>query len=394
MLPRDFDRPALPGRRTWHTPAALVLLLLALVLTVATLFLPPTKAAEPPFLRVLLASAGQPAQVKIEGTGIGTDRAGAWEGALTLQAEGAALLLPGGRKLEGPLVVSCAGQGQLQVTPPGRAYPERLRVSAREGRLQLVNLVGLENYLPGVLTGELGDAYPYEALCAQAVTARSYALYHCRQRRNKPWDLTDTTRYQVYRGAIAPDRNTARAAAATAGLVLTWEGELLPCWYHSTCGGSTARAARVFPDAPRCPPLAGVTCTACTWVKGKYRWQAGPFAPRRLTSLFDLAGKGRILRLEQADPEGASPWWTRARLVTTTGSATIAATRLRRSLGLKSTRIISFSRTPAGYRIDGGGWGHGVGLCQNGACGMANSGHSWRDILSFYFPVSRVEQVR
>ncbi len=273
--------------------------------------------------------------------------------------------------------------------PQGRRFPGILELEARKGRILVVDDLPMETYIQGVLAGELGNHWPYAALQAQAVAARTYAFWTRSLKKRAPWHLTDTSFHQVYRGFQEADSPVVSATQDTAGLVLTWRGRVFPAWYHSVCGGHTAFARSIFPGAPDIPPLEGVPCP---WCEGAplYRWKAGPFAPSRLKALFGLPGNEKILALEGAVKEKASGRWLTARLKTTRSSGTLPFRRLRRELGLKSALILNVEITPAGVLIQGGGWGHGVGLCQRGAVAMALAGRTWREILSFYYPGSEV----
>jgi stage II sporulation protein D len=136
----------------------------------------------------------------------------------------------------------------------------RFRIGTR-GRLHLVDLLPLEEYLKGVVPAEMGPKQfgELEALKAQAVAARSYAIRRRGESANEGYDLCATPRCQVYKGISAEDPLTSRAVTETAGLVVSFEGKVADTLFTSTCGGATEDVSNVFPDRSE-PYLAGVSC--------------------------------------------------------------------------------------------------------------------------------------
>ena len=130
----------------------------------------------------------------------------------------------------------------------------------------------------------------------------------------------------------------------------------------------------------------------CRIATAHYRWRSAPIPPSRLLTLFGLPRGTRLLGLDAGGRKDTSGRWLQARLRTAAGDRTLPMRRLRRALGLKSSLILAVHRRAGGLVLQGGGWGHGVGLCQYGAVGQAKAGRSWRDILSHYFPGSTVEE--
>ena len=130
-------------------------------------------------------------------------------------------------------------------------YPGELRLSLSEGALQPVLTLPLETYLLGVVPYEMSDSFPEEALKAQAVCARTYAM--SRMKPKSAWDVTDTTNDQVFKGILASNTHSAAAVQATGGLVLTEKGRLITAWYSASNGGQTELPSHVWSgDAPAC----------------------------------------------------------------------------------------------------------------------------------------------
>jgi stage II sporulation protein D len=235
---------------------------------------------------------------------------------------------PGKVSAAAPLVVRPAKKGLLALD--GRLYRGKLELVAQGGLLRVVNVVSLEQYLQGVVPGEVPYSWPAEALKAQAVAARSYALANLVK--GKPFDLYSDVRSQVYLGVAGEKASTTGAVADTAGQVVLYGGKVATTYYFSTSGGKTASAADVFGfDVPY------LVSRPDPWDKASphHRWGPLLFGARTLqsklgveTRVIDAAGS--------ATPSGR----LRSLVVSTTaGSETVSASLLRTALGLRSTWV-------------------------------------------------------
>jgi stage II sporulation protein D len=210
------------------------------------------------------------------------------------------------------------------------AYRGQLQVTVASGRLRAVNLVGLEAYLYGVVPSEMPKDWLPEALKAQAVAARSYALA---VRKTGSWfDLYPDTRSQVYLGIAHEAPTTTAAVKDTAGQVVLYRGEVATTYFFSSSGGRTASAPEVFPSADAVPYLVSVNDPYDT-ISPHHRW--GPFvvSASRLRRMLGVRGALSDVRL-QLGPSG--------RVETITGVGTAGETSMkgwdfRRALGLDST---------------------------------------------------------
>ncbi|HWN21015.1 MAG TPA: SpoIID/LytB domain-containing protein [Gaiellaceae bacterium] len=244
---------------------------------------------------------------------------------------GPILFLPG----KAPLVVGTPYRGQIEVAVVGK-------------KLNAVNAVGLEDYLAGVVPREMPSSWASEALKAQAVAARSYALAH--RVRGKAFDLYADVRSQVYGGVAAEDPRATQAIAATAGEVLTFEGKIADTLFHSTSGGATISAEEAFGTAV--PYLTGVDDPFSS-LSPVHLW--GPVAVRDVTVRNGLKLGAPVLglRLVRA-PSGRV---TSAVVKTTVGQQTVSGSALRSGAGLRSTwvtKLASVSLTrPAGPAVYG-----------------------------------------
>lgn len=216
-----------------------------------------------------------------------------------------------------------------------RRYRGALRVGPADGGgLRVVNVVGLEDYLRGVVAREMpaswGDDTP-EALRAQAVAARSYAL--ATRRLGDDFDLYDDTRSQVYGGVPAEDVRATRAIVATRGRVVTHEGAIATTFFHSTSGGRTESSPNAWPGADPVPYLASVADPADA-ISPLHTWT------RRFTTarLGTLLGVGAPVTAVQVLERGDSPRVLRARVRTADGRAVVlTGAQIRARTGIPDT---------------------------------------------------------
>ena len=239
--------------------------------------------------------------------------------------------------------------GTAPLTLDGRAYRGQLEVAVSEKkRLNVVNVVGLEQYLGGVVAQEMPSAWPVEALKAQAVAARSYAL--ARRLPGKGFDLYADVRSQVYGGVAGERPSTTAAIEATKGQVLLWEGKPIDALFHSTSGGTTIDAAEAFGKAV--PYLVGVDDPWST-LSPVHRWGPVPVTEGVVRKGLRLRTPVTALRLVRA-PSGRI---ASAEAVTGLGTTKLTGTELRAAAGLRSTwitKLVSLSVTrPGGASVFG-----------------------------------------
>jgi stage II sporulation protein D len=219
--------------------------------------------------------------------------------------------------------------GAAPLVLDGKAYRGSLVVHRVGGRLVVVNRLPLDRYLRGVVPWEMPDDWHPEALKAQAVVARSYALATLKP--GKLYDLYADTRSQVYGGIEAESFTTNVAIGATAGRVLMWDGRVATTFYHSTSGGRTVSIAEAWPRATPVPYLVSVA-DPHDRISKHHRWGTFTFTPAGVGKLLSLRGV-RDVRLER----GPSGRVREVRVVTGTGTRTVLSQDFRRALDLRST---------------------------------------------------------
>lgn len=255
----------------------------------------------------------------------------------------------------------------------------------RNGLILVINDLDIEDYLKGVIASEIPNDWEYEALKAQAVAARSYALYQKRSAGNRPYHILATVSSQVYNGSSGERLNALRAVEDTKGIVLTYQGRVIPAFYHSNCGGHTENAAELWGiDAPY---LRGVDCE-CQNIVATESWE------KRIGISLISRAMGRLgyrlndisdIRIGAITPAGR----VKEVAVRSAGRTTVvSAETLRAALGNTVIPSVFFElELSEGEAVfSGRGNGHGVGLCQWGAKEMAQRGYDYKAILSHYYP--------
>jgi stage II sporulation protein D len=308
------------------------------------------------------------------------------KGPLTLRPD---LAIPGAEGLTravSPLVVRPGKAAPLSLD--GRLYRGKLEIVVQGAFLRVVNFVPLEAYLQGVIAGEMPFRWPLEALKAQAVAARSYALANLVQ--GKPFDLYSDVRSQIYLGVAGETPRTSEAVNTTAGRVVLYGGRIASTLYFSSSGGKTASSIDVFGVAA--PYLVS---RPDPWDKASpyHRW--GPVLIGARTVQAKLGIETRVL-----DATGVPTPSGRLRslvLQTTNGATSVPSALLRTGLGLRSTwvsiGVLRLDRPPTpvvfgsthrltgiarglqspmlSSSLDGAGWSH-VGQLQRDASGLAS----------------------
>ena len=246
------------------------------------------------------------------------------------------------RNLPGPLVVS-AGGAPLELN--GKRYRGALELEAFGKRLRAINVVGLEAYLYGVVPDEMPHDWLPEALRAQAVVARSYALA---VRRGGDFDLFADVRSQVYGGMEAEEHEATAAVEATRGQVLTYGGRVATTFFFSTSGGRTASVTDVWPGSRPTPYLVSVQ-DPYDAISPHHSWGPLQYTSRRLAR--ELGVKGRLLDVRTV--VNASGRVERVIGVGVEGEGAVLASELRRRLELRSTyfRVGVLSLHPPGQQV-------------------------------------------
>ncbi len=334
----------------------------------------------------------------------------------TLRVTGAT----GAEVASGPSPLLFRPEGGGEVSIGGKPYRGDAIVQANpSGSVTAINVLDMETYLLGVVPQEIGRVGPelLEAAKAQAVAARTYAVKYLGRRQQLGFDVFATVQDQVYGGMAAEHDPVSRAVRETEGEILTYQGQPIEAYYHSTCAGQTAAIDEVWNERP-VPYLVSVvdvdpaTREAYDRSSSRFRWT------QRWTAEQINAALGRTLR--DSLPAGVSSVGQlrdmrilektqsgrvrRMRIETTGGTFTVGKDRIRWILTTPSGAALNSSKFDiqvvrgAGGRVTevvatGGGWGHGIGMCQVGAMGRARAGQDYRTILEAYYPGTRLRDL-
>ena len=276
----------------------------------------------------------------------------------------------------------------------GKPYRGGLEVKWRAGGLTVVNTLNLEEYLYGVVPKEAPTQWQMAALRAQAIVARTYALYKRSREANRDYDVAaQYIRDQHYDGYGAEHPRTTQAVDDTRGLVLTCHGDLIPTYYHAESAGYTENSEDVW-SSPH--PCLRAVKTQMHPASPYLQWSASmPLQDIRAALTKRGYAVGPIRRLEpiQYSPAGRI---TLLKIGHKLGETVVRGTDFRLALGpevIRSTRFTVYIRDGRAF-FAGQGWGHGVGLCQWCSQGMAELGYDHEAILIHYYQGAKLMHYR
>lgn len=312
------------------------------------------------------------------------------------------------------------GEGYYWAGREDRMYRGQMEFLPRPDGLTIVNRLNIEEYLYSVVPAEMPCTWPPAALEAQAVAARTYTITNLGRYESRGFDLLSSVLSAYYPGIRSEDASTRAAVDATRGLILTNNGRPVTAVYSANSAGFTESSREVWnfdhsylrpvPDKELPPEISAYMTpeVLARWLKERpltnssnpaysaraaYRWQL--WVPRReLEERLTRAGAkeiGEIISLTTAG-RGPSGRVKEVRIRGTAGEHRIIGDVIRSRLGgLRSNLFVVEPKLgpdglPEFFIFTGGGWGHGVGMCQSGAAGMAAAGYSCREILDHYYP--------
>ncbi len=262
----------------------------------------------------------------------------------------------------------------------GLSFSGSFDIMKDQNGLYVINSLPFEKYIEGVVASEVGKDWEIEALKAQAVISRTYAIFNKNLNEERIFHLTSTVLHQAYKGENM-DPFITQAVETTKGEILTYEGKPANALYHATCEGKTELPEEVWAES--FPYLKSVECN------GKNT----PYESWRKHFTFEEMGK--LLGMKELKDISVTSYTLTGRVKTlrlifddSGAGLEIKATELRRLLGYKELPSTDFTITRADTEIifEGKGYGHGVGLSQWGALTMAREGKNYREILAHYYP--------
>lgn len=316
-----------------------------------------------------------------------------------------------GKKKSGSMKVSPSKSDSLWVFPGegsrlsvnGKEYRGKILVVKNAKKLNVINVLPVEDYLKGVVPHEIGklDASMFEALKVQAVAARTYAYHHFNSRASLGFDVYATVQDQVYNGSAGEAPLPSAAIDSTVGIVLTYNGNFIEAYYHSTCGGHT-EGVEVWGLSP-VPYLQSqndMKNADSAWCESSsYSTWKKAYSEKELVSIFKknlkesrAVGKSNFSGIQQIEIKSTFPGGrvNELEVLTNKGVFTVKGDRTRWLFqeGSKILPSAKFKIEKNGkvWVIDGSGFGHGIGMCQMGARARAKAGQSFKEILEAYYP--------
>jgi stage II sporulation protein D len=355
---------------------------------------PAANTAEPVFVRVAVARDTPSVKVFIAGSykivNAITKKSlleGGYLSGCSLTATDTGFML--GETAFGANAVEIESAGGARIYINDRIFRGEIRVFKTGKGLTAVNTVELEEYLYGVVRNEVSTWWPMEAIKAQVIAARTYALYQIKESRGKDYDVTADVGSQVYGGIFSEKWRTNRAVDLTKGKALVYNGAIFPSYFHATCGGATFDAANLWNIS--LPTLKGVKCGWCK-KSPHFLWERHMPLQEAQTKLHDAgyeAGDIKSFEAVSKDPSGRI---MKIRIGGSQGAFDMAGKDFRSIIGTDILRSTNFKAAIIGDNVifEGFGWGHGVGMCQWGAYYMSRAGKKAEEVLNFYYPGSKI----
>jgi len=266
-------------------------------------------------------------------------------------------------------------------------YNGTLQILPTKNGVNIIETLDLEKYLLGVLPYEMSYSWPIEALKAQAVAARTYTLKSIEDKALGDFDLYSDVRSQMYKGSFTVYDSVKQAVDETKGQVLTYKGKKFYTYYHANCGGHTDPVPWLKDTIK---PLSGNTCGYCNHA-ASYTWKAtlNKKTVQQFLTKNKINGKFKKIKIGKKFSSGRAKTLV---LITNKTRKEVPCNDFR--VGVGSTVMKSCFLTKIdGLNLEGRGYGHGAGMCQEGAKGMAIAEKDYKDILKRYYPGSDITKI-
>ena len=289
-----------------------------------------------------------------------------------------------------PIIVEPSNGTKLEINK--NTYTGKLKILPGSGSFNILEITPLEEYLYGVLPYEMHPTWALEALKAQAVAARTYTLKSIEKKADEPFDLYSDVRSQVYKGSGQVYDSVKKAVDQTKGQVLSYKGELFYTYYHGNCGGGTDHVHIWNEKAPNIKPLAGASCSFDTHSKSfNFSQDISKSSVEKFARSKGLKGSLKSIKVSKKTNSGRANLLT---LKTTNGSKQVRCADFRAATGIRSCKLTKITTGTTKVHVEGHGYGHGIGMCQDGAHGMAKQNYTYKQILKQYYPGATLSQVK
>jgi stage II sporulation protein D (peptidoglycan lytic transglycosylase) len=370
--PSPQPRPELPGPVTAPTPQPPA---------------PVVAGRRHPDVRVRMCQTDGKSLIK--GHGVCVAGLGCKDG-FTLGIDGGKILLDGSPTQANVLVFESDQPLWIRCGSQEKRVRGRLEARIYKGRLLVLNVLDIEDYLLSVVPSENPASWPVESLKAQAVAARTYAYYQLVHRKNWAYDLVDYAGDQAYGGMEKENPRSTGAVKATSGQVLTYDEKPILAMFSANSGGYTADSQAIF-DLHK--PYLIAHRDPASLKGGMANWTRKFTIAQVVAALGKIGVDARGLRAIQAQERGPSGRIVKIRLVLEGGKTKVLRNRttLRRALDLPEI-LVGIKMEGRSFIFEGHGWGHGVGYSQWGSALMGKE-KKYDEILSFYYSGARMEKL-
>jgi len=279
------------------------------------------------------------------------------------------------------------------ISAEGRRFRGSIQFIKKDnGKILAINHVELEDYIKGILYHEVSHFWPMEALKAQAIVSRTYAVYQCEMNKLRDFDVTSDIYSQVYGGRSSERYRTNKAVKYTTGLIITYQDKPIPAYFHATCAGHTEDASILWNI--NLPPLKGVPCDFCK-DSPHFEWHAVLSLNELEEKLVNAGYKIKNIKNIIASGRDDSGRLRDLEFVSDGSELKLSAKDFRNAIGPNIIRSTNFnvSVVESDAVFEGVGWGHGVGLCQWGAYFMSKKGYNYEQILQYYYPGTKISRL-
>jgi len=297
--------------------------------------------------------------------------------------------------LEEPVLLKTSNNSQ-SIGVKSKSYTGSILFKVFDNKIFVINELEIDEYLKGVLPKEMGKGWPIEALKAQAVISRTYALRNMGSYSKKGYDLSADVGSQVYGGKSAHTSESDQAVNETTNEVLTFNGKLADTFFHADSGGYTENISNVWASVKNPPNYLKGKPDKFSKKGGSYKIWKTKISKSELKNKLNSAGyKVGIIEKIKIEGKNSSGRVLNIKIYHSNGTLLIQGSKFRMAISpwqIKSTLIDEIVRMDNAFEFRGKGWGHGVGLSQDGAKVMAKENYNYREILHFYYPGTNLEK--
>jgi stage II sporulation protein D len=276
-----------------------------------------------------------------------------------------------------------------------KSYRGYLTIIKSKNKINIINVLPIEDYIKSVLPKEVSASWNIEALKSQAVISRTYAIANLKRHSAQGFDICSTIHCQVYGGASSEVDSCNKAVLDTQCKILSYDGKFANTVFHANCGGHTEDPKYIWNSKKDTPPyLKGVKCGYCAAAPyTKWEKTLDESFIRKQLSYNNNIGKIKSIKIKGKTSDGTAK---KLKITHSKGEVTLNAYQFRLAVDawqIKSHAFDFIKKDGDKFYFKGRGWGHKVGLCQWGAKGMAEKNKTYKEILAYFYPGTIIKKV-